>query len=129
MKKDPVEEAMFKEVDEKDDALQKQIDDMNEKAQKEGFFGRLMEWNSGSFIAIALVASLFVGASQPIFGGFLMSPVLTQLSVDLDLYAILFPGLDLETEMSIYCAWMGVFAVVTFISMFVQKYFFNRLSE
>lgn len=42
MKKDPVEEAMFKEVDEKDDALQKQIDDMNEKAQKEGFFGRLM---------------------------------------------------------------------------------------
>jgi hypothetical protein len=32
MKKDPVEEAMFKEVDEKDDALQKQIDDMNEKA-------------------------------------------------------------------------------------------------
>jgi ABC-type multidrug transport system fused ATPase/permease subunit len=88
-----------------------------------------MNWNSKPFIAVACVASLFVGASQPIFGGFLMSPVLTQLSVDLDLYAILFPGLDLETEMGIYCAWMGVFAVVTFISMFVQKYFFNRLSE
>ena len=64
---------MFRVCDERDDALQAKIDKENEEAAKEGFFGRLMAWNSKSWITTAVLASLPVGAAQPVFGGFLMA--------------------------------------------------------
>jgi len=102
---------------------------MNEKNAKEGFFGRLMEWNNKTYIAIACVASLITGASQPTFGGILMSRILAQLTVPLELYPVIFPGKNMEDEINMYCLIMGLFAVGTWLSMFTQKYFFNKLSE
>lgn len=55
---------------------------MNEANAKEGFFGRLMAWNDTTYIVFAIIFSLVVGASQPIFGGFIFSSVLTQLTVE-----------------------------------------------
>lgn len=37
--------------------------------------------------------------------------------------------MDMETEVNRYALIMALIAVGTFLSMFVQKYFFNRLSE
>lgn len=86
LRMDPKEEEMFKVCDERDEKLEKEIKEMNEAAAKEGFFKRLMEWNDTSYIFIAIIASLIVGSSQPVFGGFLLAKVLTQLSVDLEVY-------------------------------------------
>ena len=58
-----------------------------------------------------------------------MSKVLTQLTVPMDLYPILFPGMNMEDEVKFYCLLMAIFAVVAFASMFVQKYYFLRSSE
>lgn len=59
---------------------------MNEANAKEGFFMRLMEWNDTMYITLAVVFSLIVGASQPVFGGFVFSKVMTQLTVEPDVY-------------------------------------------
>jgi len=87
MKMDPKEEQMFITCDERDDKIQKEIDEKNEANQKEGFFGRLMAWNNPVYLIIALFASLLVGSSQPVFGGLLLSKVLTQLTVTAEQYA------------------------------------------
>ena len=58
-----------------------------------------------------------------------MAPVLTHLTVPLDLYPLLFPGKDMEEEVTAYCVWMAIMAGISFVAMFTQKYFFNRSSE
>ena len=63
IKKDPVEENMFKTCDEADEAVQKQIDDMNAANVKEGYFKRLGVWTDSCFLYLAIFASLLVGAS------------------------------------------------------------------
>jgi len=83
-----------------------------------------MEWNSKGVIAIACFASILVGASQPVFGAFLMSPMLTQLTIPLTMYPLVYPGKDLEDEVNFLVMWMGFVAVATFLSMFVQKLMF-----
>jgi len=37
--------------------------------------------------------------------------------------------MNLEDEIRMYCLIMGLFAIGTFFAMFIQKLFFNRLSE
>jgi len=102
---------------------------MNEANAKEGYFKRLLAWQNPVFIGIAIFASLLVGASQPCFGGLLMSKVLAKLTVPLDQYALFWPGNNLEDDMQFYCIIMACFAVGTSLAMFVQKLFFIRLSE
>jgi ABC-type multidrug transport system fused ATPase/permease subunit len=58
-----------------------------------------------------------------------MAKVLTKLTVPMEMYHELFPGSNLEDDMNVYVIWMGGFAVATFLSMFIQKLFFSRLSE
>jgi ABC-type multidrug transport system fused ATPase/permease subunit len=120
---------MHEACDENDAIIQKVIDETNEKNVKEGFFGRISSWNNQTFVGIALFAALITGASMPVCGGLILSPLLTHLSVPLEYYPILFKGADMKTEVNIYCIWMTVFAVVACISLFTQKYFFLRSSE
>lgn len=62
---------------------------------------------------------MITGAILPLFGGFLMSRVMTQLTVPLDYYPILFPGKDMEEEITMYCLWMAACAAGSFLSMFI----------
>lgn len=102
---------------------------MNEENAKKGFFGRLMAWNDTTFIVLAVIFSLFVGASQPVFGGFIFSKVMTQLTVEPEVFDFLYPGIELKDEMAKYSLIMVGFAIGTFLCMFFQKLMFNRLSE
>lgn len=88
-----------------------------------------MEWNSKCYITIAIIASLFVGSSQPVFAGLILARVLTQLTVPMEYYPIFYPGKVLEDEINFYSLIMAIIAVATFLAMFVQKLYFNRLSE
>jgi len=41
----------------------------------------------------------------------------------------MFPGIDMETNLNFLSLMMFVIAVVTWLAMFIQKYFFSLLSE
>jgi len=88
-----------------------------------------MKWNNPWVIFIALVASAFVGSSQPLFGVYIFSPIMTQLTIEDEIYAMMFPGVEMKDEILFYTLMTGIVAVATFLSMFVQKFMFGRLSE
>jgi hypothetical protein len=48
-----------------------------------------------------------------------MSNVMTQLTVPIEYYPLLFPGKDMEEEVTMYCIWMAIFAGIAFTSMFI----------
>jgi len=102
---------------------------IKEQMEKLGFFSRLAGWNDQRFIIAACIAALFTGASQPVFGGFLMADVLTRLTIPLNLYSTFYPGSNLEDSINEYCLWMAFIAVITFFAMFIEKYYALRSSE
>jgi hypothetical protein len=89
---DPVEEEMFNTVDAKDNKLLEEIEAITEKNEKEGYFSRIMEYNRPkAMIGIALIGSIICAASQPVYGGFLMSRMLTYLTIPMEYFPLLFP--------------------------------------
>ena len=81
------------------------------------------------FVVIALFGSLILGSISPVFGGLIMSDVLTHLTVPIHMYQQVFPGKNMEDEISMYCLIMACTAAVAFLTMCVSKYFFFRSSE
>jgi len=78
MKRDAAEDEMFEKVDAVDKVRDDEIQAIYDQTQKDGYFNRLMAWNKPKcLIYVALIGSLITGASQPIFGGVMLSRVLT----------------------------------------------------
>ena len=70
---------------------------------------------------------------MPIFAGLVLAKILGLLSVPLAVIGFLFPGDDpmiaLEREVNHYASIMSIFAVISFVAAFAQKYCFATLGE
>lgn len=128
--RDAKEEEMFTKCDARDKTEDERVAEIIKASVEAGYFSRLMEWNEPKpLIFVALIGSLLTGASQPFFA-IALSKVLTYLSVPLEAFQYLVgpdSDEDLESMMKHYCAIMGLLAVATFVTMFVQKYCFMIL--
>lgn len=79
-----------------------------------------MEWNQPKvLVVVALFGSLVCGAAQPIFGGLIMSEILTYLSLTALQFEMIFPGLTLEGEVEFYCILMVAVAAASALAMWV----------
>jgi len=116
---------MFTVCDARDKTEEERVAEIVEKSVKEGYFGRLMEWNEPkSLIFVAAVGSLLTGASQPFFA-IALSKVIAYLSMPMELFVAgaapggPWAGETLEGMMRHYCALMAILALATFLAMFV----------